>query len=279
MAILTGKTSIPKSAYSMYDIAKIEKIPAEKINQLMKETLKRTVDASPVKTIAGIENYFNTVGCCDGFVNAFHSHWHIQPFAKGIRITAESAMKVNLKNCTYATFYVPKKIYEDWKKRKIEYEPASVNVKTFDSVSRSQKTTISLPTNYVVKHFKDVVKGLGMNLSDVVITALDFFMKSNSDIFGKYGTEIDESLIQENKSAFVFGYVDREMNNKIWKAIQRYNQVNTPPIKYGEFLESALAEKLERLPIKYTNPQLFEEFKKTLQENEKLEKEFTGTEA
>lgn len=278
MAILTGKISIPKTAYSMYDIAKIEKIPAEKISQLMKETLKRTVDASPVKTIAGIENYFNTVGCCDGFVNAFHSHWHIQPFAKGIRITAESAMKENLKNCTYATFYVPKKIYEDWKKKKIEYEPASVNLKTFDSVSRSQKTTISLPTNYVVKHFKDVVKGLKMNLSEVVITALDFFMKNHSDIFGKYGADIDERVIQENKMALAFGYVDKEMNNKIWKAIQRYNQVNTPPIKYGDFLESALAEKLERMPAKYTNPELFEEYKKLLKESKEKERELVGNE-
>ena len=71
-----------------------------------------------------------------------------------------------------------------------------------------------------------------MTLSEVVITALDFFMKQHKDIFGEYKGEIDESAIQENKSSLVFAYCDKELVNKIWKTLQRINQVNTPAIKF-----------------------------------------------
>lgn len=279
MANIIGNCSIPKNCFSIYDIAGYEKIPKDKIKEMMKLTLQRATEASANKSASGIEIFYNNIGCNDSYINYFIYHQKLQPFAKAIRLTIEKSMTKNkFKECQYANFYIHKQVYIDWKKKGIEYEPTKANLSVFDSKARSNKTTITMPTNYVIEHFKNVVKQLEMNISEVTITAIDCFMKSHSDIFGKYGTEIDENLVQENKSAFVFGYVDKELNNKIWQAIQRYNQVNTPPIKYGEFLESALAEKLKRLPVKYTNPKLFEEYKEALRENEKLKKELTGIE-
>lgn len=278
MANIIGNCSIPKNCFSIYDIAKYEKIPLDKIKKMMKDTLQRATYTSENKSASGIELFYNDIGCNDTYINCFNQHWKLQPFAKAIKLTIEKSLNGKLKECRYANFYIQKQVYTEWKKKGIVYEPTKDNLSVYDSKARNNKTTITMPTNYVVEHFKRIVKNLDMNISEVIITALDFFMKSHTDIFGEYGKDIDEKLIQENKSAFVFGYVDKELNNKIWQAIQRYNQVNTPPIKYGEFLESALAEKLEKLPIKYTNPKLFEEYKELLKENEKLEKELTENE-
>lgn len=278
MAIIVGKISIPKSAYSIYDIAKNEQIPKEKIEQMMQETLKKAIECSPVKTNDGIEKFFNNIGCNDSYINSFGFHSALQPFSSAIRLTIEKNIGQGENKCFYAAFYVFKTAYENWKKRGIKYEPNQTNIGTCDVAARANKTTFVVPTNYVVAHFKKTVKSLNMNISDVVLTALDFFMKQHSDIFGEYGAEIKENLVRGNKTAFACGYINRELNNKIWKALQRYNQVNTPPIKYGDFLESALAEKLERMPVKYTNPELFEEYKRLLKEAKEKERELEGSE-
>lgn len=279
MANVISNCSIPKNCYSIYDIAGYEKISKERINEIMKNTLDRATKSSPVKSASGIESFYNEIGYNDSYINCFNQHWSLQPFSKAIKLTIEKSMrKTTLNECMFANFYVLKSVYIDWKKKGIKYEKTQSEVSAFDSKAKLQKTTLTMPNNYVVNHFKSVVKQLNMSISEVVVTALDFFMKQHSDIFGDYKGKIDESLIQENKSSLVFAYCDKELVNKIWKTLQRYNQVNTPAIKFGEFVENALAEKLERTPIQYTNPQLFEEYKKLQAENARLEKELTQNE-
>lgn len=279
MANIISNCSIPKNAFSIYDIAGYEKISKDRIKQIMTDTLSRVMLASPNKSASGIETFYNEIGCNDSYINCFNQHWSLQPFAKAIRLTIEKSMrKTNLKECSFANFYVPKSVYFNWKKKSIKYEKTQSEVKAFTTKEKIQPTTIRLPNNYVVKHFKDVVKNLNMTLSEVVITALDFFMKQHKDIFGEYKGEIDESAIQENKSSLVFAYCDKELVNKIWKTLQRINQVNTPAIKFGEFVETALAEKLEKVPIQYTNPQLFEEYKQLQKENVRLENQLKESE-
>jgi hypothetical protein len=264
----------------MYDIAGYEKIPKDKIKQLMKNTLDRAVQASPNKSATGIERFYNEIGCNDSYINCFNQHWHLQPFAKAIKLTIEKSMrKTSLKECNFANFYISKKVYIDWKKRGIKYEKKQKEISAFTAKDKIQQTFIKIPNNYVVKHFKNIVKNkLNMSISEVVVIALDFFMKQHKDVFGEYRGKIDESVIQENKSSLVFAFCDKELVNKIWKTLQRINQVNMPPIKFGEFVETALAEKLERIPVQYTNPQLFEEYKQLVKENQKLEKELKETE-
>ena len=280
MANIISNCSIPKNAFSIWDIAGYEKIPKDKIKQLMKETLARVQETSPNKSASGQETFFNEIGCNDAYINCFNRHWSLQPFARAIKLTIEKSMrKSSLNECAFANFYIPKTVYIDWKKKGIKYEKKQKEVNVFSAKDKIQSTTVRIPNNYVVKHFKDVVKNkLNMNISEVVITALDFFMKQHKDIFGEYKGKIDESVIQENKSSLVFAYCDKELVNKIWKTMQRYNQVNTPAIKFGEFVETALAEKLERTPIQYTNPKLFEEYKQAMIYNQKLEKELKETE-
>lgn len=279
MANIIANCSIPKNAYSIYDIAGYEHISKDRLKAMMKDTLARVQEASPNKSASGQEQFFNEIGCNDSYINCFNTHWNLQPFAKAIRLTIEKSMrKTTLNECTFANFYVLKSVYIDWKKKGIKYEKKQSEVSAFSAKDKIKKTTLTMPNNYVVEHFKRVVKQLNMNISEVAITALDFFMKQHKDIFGEYKGEIDESLIQENKSSLVFAYCDKELVNKIWQTIQRYNQVNTPPIKFGEFLETALAEKLKKTPIQYTNPKLFKEYKQLQEQNARLEKEFEETE-
>lgn len=260
MATLIGRISIPKTAYSLYDIAKVEKVPAQKMEKLMGETLQRATDASPQKSASGIEQYFNTLGASDSFINAFLSHWALQPFAKGIKLTIERSIKnSSLKEISWASFFVPKATYEGWKKRGKRYDGNKNDPAKFDKMAGLTKVAVTLPNTATVQHFKKVITALEFKLSDAVLMAIDFFMKEKSEIFGEYGSDVKNEYLSENEVSLVFGYVDKKLVNKVWKTIQRWNNLHAPPIKLSDFLESALREKIDRLPLELADPQLLQE--------------------
>lgn len=275
MAKLFGTCSIPSNCYSIYDIAKYEHIAKDKIEDMAKRTLKSTVDVLGNNNVTSLTTYFNDIGNKDNQINRFLEHWSIQPYARAIKVKFETSKSATSKSeITYYTFYVLKSVYHDWKNKKITYEPKQVKLSTFDTKSRANMTAIRIPTNYVVKHFKDIVKALKLNISDTIVSALNEYMQNHKDVFGEYGTQLDESLIQENKTTFACGNINKELNNKIWKFIQRYNQCNVDHIRYCDFLESALVEKYKSLPVKYTDPQLYADYIKELKQAKQLENEY-----
>ena len=96
-------------------------------------------------------------------------------------------------------------------------------------------------------------------------------MKNHSNVFGNIpSTEIKENRVLDNKMSLICAYIDPMVTNQVYKVLQRYNQVNVPRVKFSEFVEAALREKLDRLPIRYTNPELYREQQKL----EKAEKEY-----
>ena len=62
MATLIGNISVPKNAYSIFDIAKFEKIRPEQLKQMMETTLNNIQRLSPVKTPTRLIRYFNCIG-------------------------------------------------------------------------------------------------------------------------------------------------------------------------------------------------------------------------
>lgn len=281
MAHLIGKVSLPKSAYSMYDIAKFESINEKKISQLMRTTLKRTKEVSNEKSISGITTWFNEIGAEDTFINAFLTHWSLQPFAKAIKLSIERIVSVKGNTTVdshYAMFYVPKVVYEDWKRKGIEYKKLETEVQAFSAKDRAKKLRFEIPTTTAIEHFKKVVKANDRSLAEIATLAIEYFMENHKSFFGEYTKEVDESMVQENSMSLIHAYIDKNIVNKLWKTLQRYNQINTPAIKLSDFVESAIAEKLERTPIKYTNPKLYEEVQIAVRENKQLEQEFHESE-
>lgn len=273
MAIIVGKTSVPKTAYSIYQIATFEKIPHEKIKQMADDIVKKMIELSPVKTGNGIKKAFNLVGRYNYSINSFLYHRSLEPFAKGIKMAAETSLSgAKLTKCDFITFYIDKKDYELWKSKGIRYteSPANDKVKSIQTEIKP-KTNVMLPLTNEMKRFKDTLTKLGYTMTEGIQLAVSFFMKQNKDIFGEVEKEaIDESLITENKTSLIQAYINPDIKNAVWQLIQRYNAVNFPHIRFSDFIEAALVEKIKSTDVRYTNPKLYAEYLELKRQNEEL---------
>lgn len=271
MAHIIGAVSLSSKLYSLRDIAKYENISVEKIESLMSATLKAAAAMAENKTASGIQAFFNTYGFKDINVNRFVSHGKLRPFAYAIRLQTEKCFK-GQKEVYYAMFYISKSVYKDWHKYHKAYDGnVYPNISEY-GVSQTYNTrSVALKKCPELNYFEAATKSLGFKLSEAVMLAVNEYMERHSDVFGEVPkSEIDEYKVRENKTSLIWAYIDPDVASAVYKAIQRYNMVNVPMVKFSEFVEAALIEKLDRLPIKYTNPELYKE----QLELEKAEAEF-----
>lgn len=272
MAHLIGNVSLNKSVYSLYDIAKFEHISKERIDKLMAACLSRATSAAPVKTAAGIQAFFNNIASVDRTINTFYTHSRLYPFAGAIRLAMERVFN-GKRDMYYAMFYIPKAIYEKYKKTGVEYNAeAAPNMGEEGLPSCSvPKRRITLPDIAMLTQFEKILKKLDIKLSEGILLAVSEYMQKHSDIFGDIKEEkCDESLVRENRMSLIQAYISPETVTAVYKALQRANQECIVKIKFSEFVDAALREKLDRLPVKYTNPELYRE----QLEIAKAEKEF-----
>lgn len=120
--------------------------------------------------------------------------------------------------------------------------------------------------------FETVLKSIDIKLSEGILLAVEEYMKRHSDIFGEMVRDngYSEKLVRKNKMSLISAYISPETTNAVYKAIQRYNMLNVCKIKFSDFVDSALCEKLDRLPLKYTDPELYSEALELQKEEEKL---------
>lgn len=272
MAHIIGTVSLTKNVYSLRDIAKFERISSEKIEKLMSETLKKSVLCSENKSATGVKAFFNEIGVNDRNINMFLTHTRLYPFAKAIKLEFEKGYR-NGKEIQYAMFCVNKSVYDDWhKKNKPFNSAAKPNMSEYGIANVRNSRSVSIKKCPEFLHFETEVKALGFSLGEAVMLAVNEYMERHSDVFGRipHSDIIDESKIRENKMSLIFAYIDPNVTSAVYKALQRYNMLNCPYVKFSEFVEAALAEKLDKLPIQYTDPKLYEE----MLEIQKAEKEF-----
>lgn len=272
MAHIIGTVSLNKNVYSLRDIAKFEHISNERIEKLMSETLKKAVFCSESKSATGVKAFFNQIGTNDSNINMFLTHTKLYPFARAVRLEFEKGYRSG-KEIQYAMFCVSKKVYDNWHKNGKPFN-SSVNPKMSEYGLANANTTRSVQLKKCpeLSHFETIVKSLGFKLAEAVMLALNEYMERHGDVFGDipHSEIIDENTVRENKMSLIFAYIDPNVTNAVYKALQRYNSVNCPYVKFSEFVESALAEKLDRLPVKYTDPKLYAE----MLELKKAETEF-----
>lgn len=272
MAHIIGNVSLNRNVYSLLDIAKFERISDEKIRKLMSETLKRAVLSSENKSASGIKAFYNEIGCYDPNIDLFLTHSRLYPFAKAIKIEFEKGYKGN-KEIQYAMFCVNKGIYDRWRKRKIPFNgDAKPNMSEYGLPKLENTRSVKIKKCPEFLYFEDIVKRLGFTVAEAIQLAINEYMQRHNDVFANipHSEMIDESEVRENKMSLVFAYIDPNVTSAVFKTLQRYNSVNCPYIKFSEFVESALAEKLDRLSVKYTDPELYKE----MLEIQKAESEF-----
>lgn len=267
MAHYLGNVSLPSTVYSMLDIADAEKITHERMSEMMNGTIKRLQEAG-AKTPAECKKMFETYACNDVQVNLMLQHQRLQPIAAAIKLKFEKGF-INAKPVYYGMFYIQKSVYDNYRKYGASAEQTLRTKKEFDSTPGIKNTVrVALPNTEIYQHFAQCVKSLGFKTSDIAYAAIDEYMQNHRDIFGDVDHKCDERTIGGNNSSLVWAYVDKTVTNKVWKTISRWNRYNTPPIKFGDFLETALIEKMNSMPLKYTDPDKLAEFIKKEASNE-----------
>ncbi|NLB55485.1 MAG: hypothetical protein GX811_06930 [Lentisphaerae bacterium] len=175
----------------------------------------------------------------------------------------------------FVDFYVSKSVYDDWRIKGKEYKEKA-QVTKYGVPSSSKRKSILVPKTETIKHFERVVKACGFTLPEAVLMALNFFMEQKKDVFGEVPkAEIDESTLKDIQRSYVWGKIDREIVSRSWKFIQRYNAANVPGITFSDFLESAIVEKLQRLPLKLTDPEMAAEVEALKEYQKKVEQIIT----
>lgn len=272
MAHIIGTVSLSKNVYSLRDVAKFEHISDERIEKLMSDTLKKAIFYSENKSATGVKAFFNQIGSNDPNVNMFLTHTKLYPFARAIRLEFEKGYRSG-KEIQYAMFCVSKSVYDNWHKNHKPFNAsAKPNMSEYGLANVRNTRSVQLKKCPEFTHFEAVVKALGFRLGEAIMLAVNEYMERHSDVFGNipHSQIIDESKVRENKMSLIFAYIDPNVTDAVYKALQRYNSMNCPYVKFSEFVESALTEKLDRLPVQYTDPALYAE----MIEVEKAEAEF-----
>ncbi len=273
MAHIIGNVSLNKNGYSLYDIARFEKISEKKIKNLMITCLARIRSASPNNTANGMKAFFNEIGASDTAVNVFFTNSKLKPFAAAVRMASEKTFAEN-KSLYYAVFYVSKDVYHKWKKTGAEYNPALVPDMDETGLTKCAVSyrTVKVPKIPMFTQFEAVLKGIDIKLSEGILLTVEEYMKQHPDVFGDIVRDNDcnEKLIRENKMSLISAYISPETTNAVYKAIQRYNMLNVCKIKFSDFVDNALCEKLDRIPLQYTDPDLYNEALELQKAEEKL---------
>lgn len=261
MAHLIGTVSLSKSVYSLFDIAKFEHISQDRITFLMQACLKRIQNTAPDKSASGIQAFYNSIGATDNTINTFITHSKLRPFAGAIRLAMEKSYR-NKQEAYFAMFYVSKETYHKWKKKGIEYNSSVVPEMSETGLNSKAvpMRTVKLPKMPMLKQFEAVMKNFDIKLSEGILLAIEEYMTRHKDVFGDIAREeYNENLVRENKMSLIHAYISPDTTNAVYKAIQRYNMQNFPHIKFSDFVDSALCEKLDRTSVQYTDPQLYNE--------------------
>lgn len=261
MAHIIGNVTIPKNCYSIYDIARYENISKDKIEKLMQATLKNAMNIVGSNSSSAVKAYFNDNGRYDSTINLFTTHSKLRPFAKAIKIEFEKCFAKNTKHeIQFAMFYIKKEHYENWKKYNKEYNDAIADDIKDGTEKAASFKQIRMPLTDEFNRFQQALKNMKIKVADGIGYAISEYMTNHSEYFTREKNEYaDERKVRENKISLIWAYINPETVNMVYKALQRYNQLNAVNIRFSDFVESALNEKLDRLPMKYTDPELYKE--------------------
>jgi len=284
---LEGNIVVADNEYDFREVCKGLGVNEEIALNLAKQTIDNVVKRMRLEKIEGrISNYYDTYRQCgDKSLNSFLTHWKLEPIAHLIKLKSNIRIANNGKGFSneYCTFVMLQSHYDYYKKHNKAPKVANNGrIAKYETGKRSLVEfkgggNVKVPLNETWKRFKSGVSssnkdnGTKYTMPEMVLVALEEYMKAREPIFGKKQIVIDESKLILAETTNINIPIDSDLVNELRAFIQRYNAVNTPKVFVRDIVPKAIKQFLDRMPLIYVNPQLYAE-QKELEEKEKQTK-------
>lgn len=258
--------------YPLYDVLKILGIEKENIFKYRKESFyktKKICDSLGIKKYSKYWNY--NVQDFDNKINSFLNDERIFPIANVIEMYRIKKLGKILKNeYHYAVNFAIKKEY-------------IINYAKFENVNYKRHNYFDMDKNYLLEkqkigkklgseiivaktnlleNFKIWAKQHNLSLDEALEIMIDSFLKSNNfkiqDIV-KYEVY---NIRHEVDSEELKIKIDKKTQENMMDIIARYNLSNIIQISLDDYVQSAILEKNIKVPVKYRNPDLYNEKEK-----------------
>lgn len=284
---LEGNVVVSDNEYDFREICKALGVNEDIAVNLAKQTIDNIVKRMKQENVQGkLSNYYDTYRQCgDKTLNAFLTHWKLEPIAHLIKLKSNIKIANGGKGFSqeYCTFVMLKSHYDYYKVNgKAPKVASNGRIAKYETGKRSLVEfqgggNVKVPLNATWKRFKDGVhlsnkdNGTKYTMPEMVLVALEEYMKNRENVFGKKEVVIDESKLLLAETTNINIPIDSELVNELRAFIQRYNAVNTPKVSLRDIVPKAIRQFLDRMPLIYVNPQLYAE-EKALEEQERQAK-------
>lgn len=281
---LEGNIVVSDNEYDFREICKGLGVNEDIAVGLAKQTIDNIVNRMKSENVEGkLSNYYDTYRQCgDKTLNAFLTHWKIEPIAHLIKLKSNVQIAKNGKKLSneYCTFVMIKSHYDYFK-----MHGAAPKVATNGRIAKhetSKRTliefrcdSIKVPTNSTWQRFKggvahsNDISGTKYTMPEMVLIALEEYMKSRASVFNIKKIKIDEDRLLLQKTSNINIPIENELSIELKAFIQRYNMLNMPKVSMRDIVPKAIRQFLDRMPLIYVNPELYAE-KNALEEKEKI---------
>lgn len=237
---------------------------------------------SAVQKFADYYNVLHNGLITDKAINQFYNIGRLEPVAHQFKMFVRQHVSRDGNNpVTNVDFGIYLKHWEHYKNtgRPVNTLNRGRPRKTITEPGKNKRTKLTFPEGGVIdlpidpqyQRLKDGVQKANslpettrkVTLIDVIRMAMVEYMDARPDIFGDSpDTFVDERLLRQKTNEHIRVTVDRELNAKVWAAMERYNADNHTPITMSQIVEAALDGFYKRWEIKYTNPTLWAELQK-----------------
>lgn len=281
---LEGNIVVSDNEYDFREICGGLGVNQEIAVGLAKQTIDNIVKRMKSENINGkISSYYDTYRQCgDKTLNAFLTHWKLEPIAHLIKLKSNVQIAQGGKKLSneYCTFVMLKSHYDYYKKN-----GKAPNVSKGGRIAKhetSKRTliefkcdSIKVPTNSTWQRFKSGVFNSNKDnctkytMPEMVLVALEEYMKSRESIFDVKKIEIDEDKLLLQETTNINIPLPKALATDLKAFIQRYNKVNTPKVSMRDIVPKAIRQFLDRMPLIYIDPELYAE-EKALEEKREI---------
>lgn len=282
---IEGNVSIADNEYDFREVCKALGVPKQKAIKLAQTTVNNISRKMRDEGIEGsLSKYYNTYRQGeDVTLNAFLTDTTLQPIAHLFRLKCNIKISREAKRSReFCTFTMLKSHYDYYREH-----GKPPNVSTAGRISKygtKQRTLIKfdgggnvkVPINETWKRFKSGIQlynkknGTKYSLAEMVLVALEEYMQNRDSLFPTKNVTLRKSDIIETDTTNINIMMDAKLGNDMRAFVQRYNALNTPKTSVREVVIKSIRSFLDRMPIIYTNPELYAEEQMLKQKKEEF---------
>lgn len=282
---LHAKDIVPNGYIPITDVCQAFKINQTEIEKYRRESFKNLYTLCKRINVPEIQVFWNAnVNLMESDINFFLHHEELAPIAHLIKLFKVKDKEGGYKSTMFYSFGISKSSLKKYSMYGIIDSNSNVILPTTQTqyVGRysiwidwkNSEESIELPKLKLFYEFKQWCKERNCTIPQGTLFALEQIMKKYPlkrplnmiDPIYKISDLKNEKIETEVKTLRC--NVGPEIHNMVINIIHEYNKNNVTKLSIGDFLESALIEKIDKTSIKYKNPKLY---KKIMAEKEYLE--------